>query len=171
MLLTSFPPVIAPGAKALILGSMPGAASLALQQYYGHPRNLFWPIMGELVGAYPTLPYAERLAALQSAGIALWDVLKHCERPGSLDASIVAGSEAPNDFPSLLSQYATIRAICFNGKKAEQTFQRHVLPLLPAAVTARIELIALPSTSPANAYQSFEQKLARWQVVADIVRE
>ena len=86
MILTSFPPIVNDAAHTLILGSMPGELSLQMSQYYAHPRNLFWPIMGELGGFDPTLPYPERIAHIQRVGFALWDVLQHCEREGSLDS-------------------------------------------------------------------------------------
>src|SRR5690606_29512 len=113
-----FPPLLAPGARVLILGSMPGAASLRAQAYYAHPRNAFWPIMGALYGFEPAAPYDVRCAALTSAGVAVWDVLQACERPGSLDAAIVADSRVANDFSGLFAQQPTIRRILFNGATA-----------------------------------------------------
>src|SRR4029077_16189116 len=98
----SFPPIVSQQSKVLILGSMPGEASLKADQYYAHPRNAFWPIMGELFGAGPSLPYQERVALLQSTGVALWDSLQACVRPGSLDASIT--NEAANDFPGFFDK-------------------------------------------------------------------
>ena len=146
---------------------MPGIASLEKHQYYGHPRNLFWPIMGELFGAHPFLDYSERLRHLLEHHVALWDVLKLCQRPGSLDADIVAGSEQVNDFHSLFGPGTAIRAIFFNGMTAEKLFRRHVLVELD--LPANIELVRLPSTSPAHAAMSYEDKLAAWRIVADYV--
>jgi hypoxanthine-DNA glycosylase len=167
MLVTSFPPIITPASTVLILGSMPGEMSLRMQQYYAHPRNHFWPIINDLVGVPAQAPYAERVERLAQTGIALWDSLKACVRPGSLDTSIVADTEEPHDFLSLLGEHPAIRAICFNGKKSEQVFRRHVLPAIPAAVLQRLDLIGLPSTSPANASFTYEQKVARWRVIVD----
>lgn len=167
MMVTSFPPIISPTSTALILGSMPGEMSLRRQQYYAHPRNHFWPIMEDLVGVPARAPYLERVERLAETGVALWDSLKACVRPGSLDTSIVPDTEEPNDFLSLLEAHPAIRAICFNGKKSEQVFRKHVLPALPAAVIARLDLIGLPSTSPANAGYTYQQKLARWRVILE----
>jgi double-stranded uracil-DNA glycosylase len=165
LLLSSFEPQIASHSTVLILGSMPGQESLRLNQYYAHRRNLFWKIMSDLVGINMTATYDERLRHLRRTGIALWDSLMHCERPGSRDADIVAETEVPNDFPKLLADYPTLRAICFNGKKSEQVFRRRVLSLIPDAQLQKLVLIGLPSTSPANAGLTYEQKLARWRVI------
>lgn len=162
MPLTSFDPVIAPHATVLILGSMPGNPSLRVQQYYGNPQNLFWPFMEEIHGIPRALPYAERLLALQAAGVALWDVLHKCEREGSLDAAIIPASEEPNDFDWLLTTYPTIERICFNGAKAATAFARHVTPTLAPALHDRLTLIPLPSTSPANRAISTAHKLSQW---------
>ena len=169
--LASFPPVISPSAKVLILGSMPGVMSLQRQQYYAHPRNDFWRIMGDLVGVPVDAPYAERINRLKQSSLALWDSLKHCARPGSLDAAIVSGTEEPNDFAALLVAHPALRAIGFNGKKAEQIFRQQVLPTLSGDVLERLTLIGLPSTSPANAGFTYEQKLARWRVILDYLPE
>lgn len=160
MRITSFPPVVALDARVLILGSMPGAESLRRNQYYAHPRNLFWPIMAELCSFDPTLPYSERITQLQRASFALWDVLQHCEREGSLDTNIT--DEIPNDFLTFLMQFPTIHTIGLNGQKAAHSFQRLVWPYLPATLTHHIKLLSLPSTSPANARQSKQAKIAQW---------
>ena len=146
----------------LILGTVPSIRSLELQQSYAHPHNFFWPLMGELFDAGPDLPYAERIARVQRRGIGIWDVLKQCERPGSLDSSIVPDSEVPNDIAKLLSSHPTIRAIALNGGKAQQSFRRHILPQFDAAMLARVERLALPSTSPANASMTRAAKRERW---------
>lgn len=159
----SFAPVALPTARALILGSMPGIASLTAAQYYAHPRNAFWRIMGEITGATPALPYAERLTRLQAHGIALWDVLQSCHRPGSLDADIAPASMIPNDFAGFLADHPQLTRICFNGATAAQCFRRQVLPGLDAAALARLSLHPLPSTSPAHAGMTYAEKLARWR--------
>ena len=166
-MVTSFPPIVSPASTVLILGSMPGEMSPRMQQYYAHPRNLLWPIIEELTGVPAQAPYPERVERLAETGIALWDSLKYCVRPGSLDASIVPETEEPNDFLSLLAAHPAIRAVCFNGKKSEQVFRKHVLPALPTTMIDRIDLIGLPSTSPANASFTYEQKLARWRAILD----
>ena len=155
----SFPPVVADGAQVLVLGSMPGDASLDAQRYYAHPRNLFWPIMGALFDAGPDLEYDQRLARLTAAGVALWDVAGECVRPGSLDARIQPGSVVANDLAGLLQAQPGIRRICFNGATAEALFRRHVLSTLDAPPAC----IRLPSTSPAHAAMSFDAKLAAWR--------
>ncbi|MCC6453531.1 MAG: DNA-deoxyinosine glycosylase [Caldilineaceae bacterium] len=162
MRLTSFPPVVTQNATVLILGSMPGSRSLRAGQYYAHPHNFFWPFMAEIFGVEAAAPYAERLQALQTAGVALWDVLKECEREGSLDTAIVPASELPNDFGWLLTTYPTIQRICLNGSKAATAFTRLVLPTLPASIQEPLTLIPLPSTSPANRSIPTAVKLERW---------
>jgi hypoxanthine-DNA glycosylase len=111
------------------------------------------------------LPYSERLIALQNSGIALWDVLQACDRTGSLDGDIRKDSEVANDLPILLIDLPSIRAIGFNGRKAWMAFRRLVQPVLIPKVRERLELIPLPSTSPANAGISFDEKLKRWRVI------
>lgn len=145
---------------------MPGAASLRAGQYYAHPRNLFWRILGEVVGLDPGLPYDCRTGALTSAGIALWDVLKSCVRAGSLDSAIEKDSVVPNDFATFFARHPHVRRVYFNGSTAESSYRRWVLPQLPP--TAGSLLYArLPSTSPAHAALAFEEKRAAWRVVAD----
>jgi hypoxanthine-DNA glycosylase len=155
-----FAPVAGDGARVLVLGSMPGVASLRQAQYYAHPRNAFWPLAARIFGFDPGLDYDGRLRALQANGVALWDVLQACERPGSLDADIRGDTLVPNDFGAFLASQPAILRICFNGAKAAAMFRRHVLPDLPAAP---LQFFELPSTSPAHAAASFEQKLAAWE--------
>ena len=163
MILSSFPPVVKPGATMLILGSMPGSRSLKVGQYYAHPHNFFWPFMAEIYGVDRELPYIERLERLQAAGVALWDTLKECEREGSLDNDIVTATEVPNDFAWLLTTYPTIRRICFNGAKSATAFGRLVLPTLAQNIREVLTLTPLPSTSPANRTIATADKLERWQ--------
>ena len=155
---TSFNPIVGPGARVLILGSMPGVASLKAQQYYAHPRNHFWPIMAAVTGLDVAAPYSERVDALTRAGIAVWDVLQTCVRPGSLDSAIQPGTRVPNDFATLFAAHPGIRRVCFNGAEAHNSFRRHVLPGLQLS---RLGVVRLPSTSPAHAV-AFTLKLAAW---------
>ncbi len=163
----SFPPQIAADCVLLILGTVPSVRSLELRQSYGHKHNLFWPFMGELFDAGPELAYAQRIARLQRLGIGIWDVLERCERRGSLDSAIVPDSEVANDIPGLLVSHPDIRAIALNGGKAQQSFRRHVVPRLDAALRARITQLDLPSTSPANASIPRARKLERWRQLQD----
>ena len=162
-LLRSFPPLADSAARVLILGSMPGEASLHAGQYYAHPRNAFWPIMGDLFGAGTALPYAARVRRLQAAGIALWDVLAVCARSGSLDAAIDARSIIANDLVSFFARHPGISHVFFNGTTAERCFLRHVQPALETDV---LELLRLPSTSPAHAAMTYAHKRAAWRAVA-----
>ena len=150
-----------PDAKALILGSMPGVASLEASQYYAYPRNVFWSIMGELFGAGPQLDYPERLQKLNENHIALWDVIQTCIRPGSLDSAIWEEGLAINDFKGFFSQHPHINRIYFNGQKAASLFTKKVMPDL----TGHYEYFVLPSTSPAYAARSYAAKLEAWSVL------
>jgi hypoxanthine-DNA glycosylase len=157
----SFPPIANAKARVLILGSMPGRASLAAAQYYAHPQNLFWRVLGDIIGAAPALPYAARARALKSCGIALWDVLESCAREGSLDAAIDDATLRANDFVLFYRAHPRIAQVFFNGAKAEACYRKHVLPLLaegPAAPSHH----RLPSTSPANASMSRAHKQRLW---------
>jgi hypoxanthine-DNA glycosylase len=158
----SFPPIARADARVLILGSMPGVASLRAGQYYAHPHNAFWRILGEIAGARPDLPYAARTRRLMARKIALWDVMKSCYRPGSGDSEIHEDSIVPNNFKAFFAAHPRIRRVYFNGTKAEQTFRRYVLPRLGAKAD-EIEFERLPSTSPAHAGCSYQQKLAAWR--------
>lgn len=160
--LTSFAPLVGIQPHSLILGSMPGQQSLIMQQYYAHPRNAFWPIMGALLGFDPKAPYAERVAHLLTAGFAVWDVLESCHRRGSLDGDIKRDTIRINNINALLKEYSNIQTILFNGGTSAQLFKRHVWPELKRQ-NQRIELIRLPSTSPAHARISVSEKTAEWQ--------
>ena len=166
--LQSFAPVSRPDARVLLLGSMPGVRSLQQAQYYAHERNAFWPIMGELFGATPAIAYAERLRMLQSRRIALWDVLRCCERIGSLDSDIAEASIIANDFAAFFKKHPHIDQVFFNGAKAETAYKKYVLPTL-VGVCDSIRYLRLPSTSPAHAGMAFGEKLERWRVAGGVV--
>ncbi|MHB8829642.1 MAG: DNA-deoxyinosine glycosylase [Syntrophales bacterium] len=163
MILHSFLPVADSDAEALLLGSMPGRASLAAGQYYAHSRNHFWPIIGELFGIAPDIPYTERLDILRFNRIALWDVLASCTRKSSLDAHIAKESEIVNDFELFFAEHPHITDVFFNGRKAEQIFLKRIKPLLKARELA---CHLLPSTSPAYAAISYRSKLEAWSMLA-----
>ena len=150
----SFAPVAREDARLLVLGSMPGEESLRKQEYYAHPRNAFWRIAGALWHFDAALPYPERLEALKRAGVALWDVLGSCRREGSLDADIQ--DAAPNDLPGLLARCPGVRLIGCNGGTAHAALKRFFPELAQKAVR-------LPSTSPAAAMWTFDQKLSLWR--------
>lgn len=162
-LLHGLPVAAGDAPEVLILGSMPGMESLRQRQYYAHPRNRFWPLMGLLYGVDPTIGYRQRLDMLQRARVALWDVLASCRRIGSLDSAIARASEAPNPVAEWIGAAAGLRAVALNGGKAAEAFDRHVAPVL--AGPARFEVHRLPSTSPANAAWSLERLYQRWQVL------
>ena len=143
---------------------MPGKVSLQASQYYAHPRNLFWHFMDEILGIPREAPYAERCEALKANGVTLWDTLKSCARPGSLDANIEDATAVPNDFKTFLRAHPKIRLIGFNGAKAESAFSKQVVPELGRSLH-RISLQRLPSTSPANASIPREVKLAEWRIL------
>lgn len=158
--IASFAPAALPSAKILILGSIPGVASLNANQYYAHPRNAFWKIMGELIGFDVRTPYPERIDVLKNADIALWDVLHSCQRKGSLDTAIESDSITANDLDAFLDIHSSIKLLCFNGATAERCFRQHVKLKAEHAAIAQIRL---PSTSPAHAALSFGQKLSAWR--------
>jgi hypoxanthine-DNA glycosylase len=165
----SFPAIAALDARVLILGSAPSVASLAKQQYYGHPQNAFWPIMGRLFGAGRDLSYDERQRILCERGVAVWDVLRECHREGSLDSDIRVESEAPNDFAKFFQTHSQVGTVFFNGGRSEAMFRRHVLRTI-ADESRLLHYVRLPSTSPAHAGRSFAQKLAAWRAVARALR-
>jgi len=158
----SFHPIEAKNAKVLILGSMPGRASLEAGQYYAHARNAFWRIISDLLGLDVVSPYERKVQALKAARIAVWDVLRSCTRKGSLDTRIERDSQVANDFRSFFRAHPDITRVFFNGAKAEECFKRHVLQNVGAE---SISYVRLPSTSPAHASLSFEQKLKAWRII------
>lgn len=163
-LLQSFPPICGEKPRALILGTMPGKMSLAQHQYYAHPQNAFWRIVGELLHIDAKADYTLRVQQLAEKNIALWDVLKFCIRESSLDTDIERGSEVPNDIAQLLKTHKTIHRVCFNGAKAAQLYRRHILPQLTESFRA-IEYSLLPSTSPAHAGMRYAEKLDAWRLI------
>ena len=158
----SFEPVAEKNAKVLILGSIPGRASLAAGQYYAHPQNAFWRIISDLLQFDPLSAYPAKVASLKSAGLALWDVLQSCTREGSLDAKIESGSEVPNNFQSFFEIHHQITHVFFNGAKAEESFNRRVLRQVDCGA---LNFQRLPSTSPANAAMSLARKTDMWRVI------
>lgn len=156
--LVGLPPVIARATRIVVLGSFPGAASLAARQYYAHPRNQFWPLLSALWGVdLPALPYARRLAVLRERGLGLWDVYASCRREGSLDSAIE--DVQPNDLAGLRRRAPQLRAIAHNGGESAR-FMR-------ATAALGVPAMRLPSTSPANASWSFDRKLAAWREAFD----
>lgn len=163
-LVRCFSPIARRDARVLILGTAPSLQSLARRQFYGHPQNAFWRIMGELFDAGLDVPYAQRKQILIARGIAVWDVLEACHRPGSMDQDIDSASVKPNDFVSFFARHRRIAEVYFNGHTAESLFRRHVLKSL-GECAERLKFARLPSTSPAHAGKSFAEKLTAWQVL------
>lgn len=155
----SFPPIAGSNPHLLILGTLPGEESLRLGQYYAHPRNHFWPLIGDVLGEATPANYLDRKKMLTRHGLALWDVLKSAERIGSLDSAI--RNPQVNDFAGFLEDNPSIRAIAFNGQKARDLFRRYVLKSssMKALDTA---LVSLPSSSPLHTV-TLETKLAAWR--------
>ena len=154
--LTGLAPVIDAHIRMLILGSFPGAASLAAGQYYAHPRNALWPILSALTGEdLASTPYAARLPRLLAHGIGLWDVLGACEREGSLDGAI--RKPAANDFARLRTLCPQLATVGFNGQTAGK--------FAPQFAAEGYRTVVLPSTSPAHAALTLADKLAQWKVL------
>jgi len=158
--ISSLPPIVNRQARVLILGSMPGARSLQMRQYYAHPQNHFWPLVFALFDQPQPAEYAQKVAFLLKKRIALWDVLESCRRQGSSDASII--NEKVNDLVGFLHSYPSIKTVIFNGSKAYELFRRNFgfeqFPL--------INFLKFPSTSPANT-QKLAQKLERWKILKE----
>ena len=154
--LTGLAAVAGPGTRLLVLGSFPGVASLAAQQYYAHPRNQFWPILGTLWGIdLRALPYPQRLAVMQGHGLGLWDVYASCLRAGSLDSAITAAQ--PNPLAALAATLPQLAAIAHNGAESARCAK--------ASAALGLPVYRLPSTSPANASWSLARKTAAWGAV------
>lgn len=164
--LQGLPPLVGPHTRVLVLGSFPSVKSLQLQQYYAHPQNHFWPIMQAL---WPDAPwpcdkdYAWRCQCLLAQGVGVWDVYAQCEREGSLDSAIRAAQL--NDFPALLKRCPNLDVIAHNGGESFRHAKALGKMLALAGLAERVELHRLPSTSPANASWTFEQKLTAWRAV------
>jgi hypoxanthine-DNA glycosylase len=155
-----FPPIVDARTRLLMLGSLPGEKSLEIQQYYGHPQNKFWELLGVVVNVdLRSLNYDARLAALLEYGIGLWDVIAEAERAGSLDASICNASH--NALTELVETLPNLRAIGFNGGTAARLGRKQL-----QATNARLSLINLPSSSPAHTI-GFEPKLQVWRQLSN----
>lgn len=151
-------PVTGPHPRILILGSFPSQLSLRHAEYYGNSRNHFWKIFGTLLGFDADLPYPQRIAILTHHHVALWDVVASCERPGSADARITA--PVLNDIAGFVTSRPTLRLIALNGSTAARFYAR-------IAGTITVPSLVLPSTSPANARVSFDEKVKRWSGILD----
>lgn len=154
--LSAFPPIVGPNPHTLILGTMPGQKSLTLGQYYAHPQNQFWRLMGDIYGALPSLPYETRVDILKNQGIAVWDVLASCSRSGSMDADIK--NPVANDFAAFFEQYSSIECVVFDSLTAVKLYDRLVLPGLARSLSYK----RVPSPSPAYARLTYAGKLALW---------
>ncbi|MBA4397075.1 MAG: DNA-deoxyinosine glycosylase [Syntrophus sp. (in: bacteria)] len=167
-MIRGFDPIAARDAMVLVLGTIPGRQSLAMGQYYANPQNAFWFIMERLFEATAGLDYEARTAMLKAAGVAVWDVLCTADRDRSVDAAIVAGSEVANDFKAFFAMHDQIRAVFFNGARAETLFRRFALPDLPQVRS--LPSLRLPSTSPANARLTINGKLDAWRALVDALK-
>ncbi|MBO9586267.1 MAG: DNA-deoxyinosine glycosylase [Flavobacterium sp.] len=157
----SFAPISSPTSKILILGTMPGTKSLELNQYYGHNQNNFWKFMFQILGKEFSTDYEVRKNLLIENNIALWDVLQFCDRVGSLDSAIK--NEIANDFEYFLETHPKIESILFNGQKAAAFFKKYV------HLTKEYQTFTLPSTSPANAGKTFQDKLNEWSIIKTLL--
>jgi hypoxanthine-DNA glycosylase len=158
-----FAPISRADARILILGSMPGRESLLRQRYYAHPRNAFWPIMADLL-KFEEGDYKQCIQQVKHNGIAIWDVLQACYRSGSLDSAIDSSSIVTNDFKRFFADHPQVSRVFFNGAKAESVYLKHVLPVLRGRA-AKLQLQRLPSSSPAHAAMSLEQKKKAWSII------
>ncbi len=163
-----FEPLAQRHAHTLILGSMPSRESLRQARYYAHPRNGFWPLIADLLGL-PDGDYAQRVRRFTQMGYAVWDVLQSCSRASSLDSDIVESSIRPNDFNRFFAAHPHIDRVFFNGAKAETVYRRHVLDDL-AAACQELSYRRLPSTSPANAGMTLQEKRKAWREILLVSR-
>lgn len=157
MLKKAFPPIANQHSKILLLGTMPGEQSLKLQQYYGHKGNQFWKIIFALFNKPLVHDYEVKKALLLSKCIAVWDVLQHCERKGSADSNIQ--KEMPNDFATFYKQHPQVKQVFFTSTKARDYYDKYVNR------TPTYNYHLLPSTSSANTWKTFEEKLNEWKLI------
>jgi double-stranded uracil-DNA glycosylase len=160
-LICGFSALVNMDSKVLVLGSAPSQDSLKKQQYYGHDRNAFWFIIASLFDTQELTTYEQKVTLLLNQGIAVWDVLQSCQREGSLDANINPQTITVNDFNVFFKTYPLVRTVFFNGQAAEKIFQRRVLPGLAYGV----DYYRLPSTSPAYAAMTLDEKKKQWQQI------
>ncbi len=163
--ISGFTAIAEENATLLILGSMPSKTSLKKQQYYGHERNAFWPIMLSILtnqSPHQIPSYNQRKQLLINNYIAVWDVLQSCFRQGSLDTAIKMDSIKTNDFYQFFSTHTAIKKVFFNGAKAETIFRKYVLPTMSEQFSY-LHYCRLPSTSPAHAAMTLHQKTAIWE--------
>lgn len=165
--ITGLPPLASADARVLILGSIPGERSLTLQQYYVGQGNRMWFLLGSIFGHDPGRPYDERVAAMKSEGLAMWDVIHTCRRVGSMDSKIVPGSEMLNDFETFFRTHTAVRAVAFNGRTARGVFDRQGGGDILA--TYGLAAISMPSTSAANARWSYRELVERWKMILPYV--
>ncbi len=154
-------PIIGRNPRIIILGSMPGIISINAAQYYANPRNLFWMVLADLFSIDIDCSYESKVLQMQQLPMIVWDTLKTCHREGSLDSKILNTDIEANDIATLLKQFPTVQAIAFNGNASAKYFDRLVKPQLPKDLD--IELLKMPSTSPANAGMKRAQKLETWR--------
>lgn len=163
-----FAPIANQDTRVLVLGSIPGLKSLDHQQYYAHPQNAFWWIMQSAFNLAEGMSYEQRCAALLQNHVGLWDVLASCNRHGSLDSAIERQSEVVNDFERFFSTLPSLKAILFNGQKAQQSFFKHYDS--KSLSQESLKWHTMPSTSPANARLTKQTKLEQWRLVLDKYR-
>jgi hypoxanthine-DNA glycosylase len=150
-------PIIDDASGVLVLGSLPSVKSLEKQEYYGNPSNRFWKVLSAVVGTPVPTSYPDKLDFLHTNHIALWDVIEHAERKGSMDSAI--SNETVNDIPAMLRRHTSIHTVAFNGAKAADTFRRHILNM---DIGREVRMLTLRSTSAANMQFSMEQMIENW---------
>ncbi|SDK39341.1 G/U mismatch-specific uracil-DNA glycosylase [Methylophilus rhizosphaerae] len=160
-----FPPIAGGEPDILILGSLPGIASIRQQQYYAHPQNSFWRMMQALFGIEALAPYFDRCEQVKAAGLAIWDVCHSAHRPGSLDSAITPHTVVANDINGLLAAYPSIQVIGLNGSAAAKLFKKHI------RLERAVHTLALPSTSPAHAAMPYAKKLERWSALLNSMND